>query len=226
RADQIAMAKDWLNILSATPTPWGIPSNEVSELRTLTDSADELWKMTLSSDRTTIITAECKTAFNKLAVKMRAIKNHYFLSPPLSNVDLISLKLKPKDYSRTPSPPPANQAEADLSRPGEHQIMLHLRAVATEKVDPRQGDYGFRIYWGIMPTGGATIENALSAKRELVKIPVSGEELPHSRFTRRKKELFDFSQEDRGKTIFFCIRFENAKGEPGPWGPLFSTIIP
>jgi hypothetical protein len=55
---------------------------------------------------------------------------------------------------------------------------------------------------------------------------ISGEELPHSRFTRRKKELFDFPQEDRGKTIYFCVRYENAKGEPGPWGPIFSAVIP
>jgi hypothetical protein len=49
-------------------------------------------------------------------------------------------------------------------------------------------------------------------KRELVKAPVSGDELPYSRFTRRKKELFDFPAEDSGKTVYFCIRYENAKG--------------
>jgi hypothetical protein len=40
------------------------------------------------------------------------------------------------------------------------------------------------------------------------------------------RELFDFDKADRGKTVSFCIRLENAKGAAGPWGPLLSTIIP
>ncbi|MDR2115352.1 MAG: hypothetical protein LBP87_03115 [Planctomycetaceae bacterium] len=228
RADLIAMAKDWLGILSVTTPPWGIPAAEVEELQSLTETAEELLETAKSSERTEVITAECKAAFEALTAKMRSIKNHYFLSPPLTDVDFISLQLKPKNSTHSPVPPPTDQAEADISRPGEHLIMLHLRAVAapSREPDPHRSDYGFRIYWGIMPAGGATVENATGTKRELVKIPVSGEELPHSKFTRRKKELLDFPQEDRGKTIYFCIRYENAKGEAGPWGPLFSTIIP
>ncbi|MDR3352901.1 MAG: hypothetical protein LBO00_07885 [Zoogloeaceae bacterium] len=34
------------------------------------------------------------------------------------------------------------------------------------------------------------------------------------------------SGEESGKTIYFCVRYENAKGEPGPWGPIFSAVIP
>jgi hypothetical protein len=46
--------------------------------------------------------------------------------------------------------------------------------------------------------------------------PASGDGLPHSKFTRRKRELFDFAQEDSGTRAYFCIRYENAKGDPGP----------
>jgi hypothetical protein len=59
-----------------------------------------------------------------------------------------------------------------------------------------------------------------------MRIPKGGEDLPFSKFTRRKKELMDFAQEDSGKTAYFCIRYENAKGEPGHWGPMFNAVIP
>jgi hypothetical protein len=226
RSEQIAMAKDWLQVLSTSTPPWGIPTTEVSALRTLMESAEELLETATSSDRTEVITAECNAAFKELTDKMRFLKSHYFLSPPLIAADYISLKLKPKDSSRTPIPPPTAQAEADISRPGQHLLTLHLRAITGSPPDPHRSDYGFRIYWGIMPLGGAVGEAVVGAKRELVKIPVSGEELPHSRFTRRKKEPFDFAQEDSGKTVYFCVRYENAKGEPGPWGPIFSAVIP
>jgi hypothetical protein len=226
RAEKIAMAKDWLQILSSAKPPWGIPEAEVSALRTLTESAVELLETAMSSERTEVITAECKAAFEALTGKMRFIKSHYFLSPPLLDADFISLKLKPKDSTRTPIPPPTAQAEADISRPGPHLLTLHLRPLTGSPPDPHRSDYGFRIYWGVMPSGGATVEAATGTKRELMKIPVSGEELPHSRFTRRKKEPFDFAQEDSGKMVYFCVRYENAKGESGPWGPMFSTFIP
>jgi hypothetical protein len=77
-----------------------------------------------------------------------------------------------------------------------------------------------------MPPGGATVEEATGSKRELMKTPIAGEELPFSRFTKRKRERFDFDGGDSGKTAYFCIRLENAKGEAGPWGALFSAVIP
>lgn len=66
----------------------------------------------------------------------------------------------------------------------------------------------------------------MGPKRELIKPPVNGKELPHSRFTSRKKERIDFNQKNNGKTVYFCIQYENSKGEQGPWGPIFSSVIP
>jgi hypothetical protein len=226
RADVISMSRDWLNIISTPPIPFQIPPQDITDLMELTEKAEALLIQSTSSEKTEVITAQCKEAFHLLVEKMRFIKAHYFLSPPLTDADFVSLKLKPKEHAHTPIPPPVAQAEADFSRPGQHQLMLHLRAVSNSLPDPHRSDHGFRIYWGIMPAGGASVEFATGGKRELVKPPVSGEELPHSKFTRKKNELLDFAQEDSGKTVYFCIRFENAKGEPGPWGPMLSTIIP
>jgi hypothetical protein len=77
--------------------------------------------------------------------------------------------------------------------------------------------------------GGLYVSNkrlAASISHYLQRPPVSGTELPHSLFTKRKRELFDFPAEDSGKTVYFCIRYENSKGKSGPWGPIFSAVIP
>jgi hypothetical protein len=226
RENQLAMAKNWLTVLGTQAAPWNVPSTEVTELQTLTTAAGTALAAAQSSERTTVVTANCKAAFDALTAKMRFIKSRYFLSPPLTDADIISLELKPKDTTHTPVPPPAAQAEADISRPGVHLLELHLRPVAGSPPDPHRSDYGYRVYYGVLPPGGAAVEAATGTKRELLKAPGSGDDLPHSRFTRRKKELFDFPAEDSGKTVYFCVRYENAKGEPGPWGPMFSSIIP
>ena len=77
-----------------------------------------------------------------------------------------------------------------------------------------------------MPQGGATLEQAAGIKHYLMKEPLSGAELLHYRFTRRKKEPVDFDASESGMTAYFCARYENQKGQYGAWGPVVSAVIP
>ncbi|MDR0635092.1 MAG: hypothetical protein LBF91_08960 [Azoarcus sp.] len=224
---QIAMSENWQTILVTTKvSAWNIPTAEVTALKTLTTAAEVALALSQSSARTVVVTAQTKAAFAALTEKMRFFKSRYFVSPPLVDADYISLGLKPHDTKPTPVPPPTAQAEADITYPAAHTLELHLRPLADTAPDPHHSDYGFRVYYGILPPGGATLEAAAGPRRDLLKPPTSGDELPHSHFTRRKRERLDFAQEESGKTVYFCVRYENAKGEPGPWGPIFSAVIP
>ena len=44
--------------------------------------------------------------------------------------------------------------------------------------------------------------------------------------TIRKRHAIAFPAEDSGKTAWFALRVENGKGGKGPWGEMFSAIIP
>ncbi|MDR2738388.1 MAG: hypothetical protein LBB68_00930, partial [Treponema sp.] len=107
----------------------------------------------------------------------------------------------------TPSPisRPKAQPEADVIYPGVHLIELnHIRAVASGGDDSR-GDFGVRIFWGILAPAAA------HDRFRMADPPVTGEDLPHSTFTHRKRYRFDFSG-DSGRTVYFCLRYENEKG--------------
>jgi hypothetical protein len=221
------MARNWLSVLGHHQSPpWGLTEGEITELRTLVAAANGAFSQAKSSERDPAVTAVCKAAFEVLVEKMKFIRSRYFLSPPLTDADFISLELKPGDLAHTAEPIPTMQAEADISSPGVHMLLLNLRPVSGPSFEFRGSNYGYRVYWGIMPQGGATLDAAMSPKRELMQAPPIGSYLPNSRFTRREKELFDFDAEDSGKTVYFCIRYENAKGDSGPWGPMFQTLIP
>jgi hypothetical protein len=71
---------------------------------------------------------------------------------------------------------------------------------------------------------GKAIHMKLCAEHETP--PETADELPKSKFTRRKKEIFKFAQSDIRKTAYFCIRYENSKGVAGPWGPMITAVIP
>jgi hypothetical protein len=59
-----------------------------------------------------------------------------------------------------------------------------------------------------------------------MKEPLSGDELLHYRFTRRKKELVEFDASESGMTAYFYARYENDKGEYGAWRVVVSAVIP
>ena len=225
RSEQLAMAKSWHYNLKVKGRQWDIPEEEIFKLGELTEEASEALARALSTDRTAIITAKCRTAFSALVAIMRLIKARRFFSPPLYDPDYIALGLRPPVTTKSMVAEPTAQAEAEITYPGVHMLMLHIKPLTGSMQDFRS-DYGCRIYYGLMPYGGATQEQAVSPDRYLMKPPESGKELPFSNFTHRKKELFNFNAEDSGKTAYFCIRYENAKGMAGPWGPVFSAIIP
>jgi hypothetical protein len=59
-----------------------------------------------------------------------------------------------------------------------------------------------------------------------MKEPLSGDELLHYRFTRRKKELVDFDASESGMTVYFCARYENQKWQHGAWEAVVQAVIP
>ena len=226
RTDQLVMANEWVRLFRINGTKWQIPKAVETELETLTEIAQETFTIAATAaTRTPVTTAKCKEAFDNLIPRMRDIKDRFFKLPPLTDPDIIALGLKPKDTTKTPVPVPSSQATADVSYPGPGILMLHMKPLAGTPADPR-ADHGYRIYYGVCPHGGATDEEATSPRRYLKKAAVTGNDLPHSQFTRRQRETIIFPPNDSGKTAYFCIRYENSKGQSGPWGPLFSAIIP
>jgi hypothetical protein len=59
------------------------------------------------------------------------------------------------------------------------------------------------------------------------RYPVNGPEaLIHSEFDTASPFTLNFQGHERGKTVYFCLRWENTVGEKGPWGEIYSAIVP
>jgi hypothetical protein len=222
RDDQLSMAKTWGDALDRSGTAWGVPPEAEEALTALALTAEEVLFLAKNGEsRTPVVTARCRTAFKALEDRMRDIKKRYFFVPPLTDADLVSLKLKPESPPAE-IPAPTAQPAADLVFPGLHLVELtHIRPIGGVPPDPR-ADYGVRIFWGL--AGEPTEADKFRVAGE----PKKGSDLPHSVFTRRKKERFDFDGES-GTRVYFCLRYENSKGGKegeGPFGPILSAVIP
>jgi len=210
RGGKLEMSMQWCTVLAEKAGLWKVPEEDTTALNEAKDDAASEYAVPVP-ERNAVTNARMIDAFKRLTAVMRDIKRRYFFSPPLTNSDLASLGLKPKDNTPTSVLDPTGQAIADLSYPGRIQVMVSIKPKDGTQTDPR-AYYGCRIYHGVYDANAA--------------LPTIGKELRESFFTRRKRELFTFQPEEAGKIACFCLRFENSKGKAGPWGPMASAIIP
>jgi hypothetical protein len=77
-------------------------------------------------------------------------------------------------------PPPTAHVEGNLAFPGIGLVEIVKIQMTGSKID-RRADYGVRIYYGVLAKPAAHDKFRLSAP------PVTGDDLPNSVFTRRKK---------------------------------------
>lgn len=227
RIGQLEMAKDWNAVLPQKAASWGLPAADVQELTSLTDAAAALLDQAMSAERTAVITAQCNEAFDFLKAKMRFIKERYFHVPPLTNDDLVSLGLKPKDPVRTPIGAPDIQPQITITGPAQHVLDLHFSpADGVASKDPRALDQ-YVVRWGLMlPSGPAAPEQAAADPRLLTKVPAREVDFPMVFTTKRRTHRMDLNLDDSGKTLYITACYQNHAGAAGSYCPIVSRLIP
>jgi hypothetical protein len=98
-------------------------------------------------------------------------------------------------------------AKVKLSSPGVLEWVV-TDSKSGKKAKPK-GVSGFELAWGIFET-----------------IPTDWEQLNHSEFSTRAMLKLAFSGNERGKIVAYATRWENTKGQKGPWSDIESAIIP
>jgi hypothetical protein len=204
------MGNSWVTITQNKKTAWNIPDDTVNALAAKVQAFDAI-NNTPPAARTPAVVAQIKTAEKELVAVMRDVKKRHFFQPPLTDADLVTLGLKPRDTNPTPIARPAARPSADvkLISAGAFDLVISPeRDISHEK----KSYHGCKIVYDLFEQGAAP--------------PTSEKQLTEMRFVRRKKESFVFQPQDSGKKAYFAMRYENSKGEAGPWCPIFSVLIP
>jgi hypothetical protein len=208
-------------MMSGTPPPWThIPFPEYAALSSAYTDWEAAYSRT-TKPHTKADTQAMKGAYTRSKkVLSRFIKVWFRGFPDIVTAEyLANMDIAPIDNTPTPIPEPGNQVEADFVFPGIHLVELaKIRPVSGTPPDARS-DYGVRIYFGFSGPPSEKFPFRLAG------IPKRGEDLPYSVFTKKKKKRFDFEGES-GCTVYFCLRYENSKGDAGPFGPMLSAVIP
>ena len=133
------------------------------------------------------------------------LTNNYFVT----DTDLAAMML-PKRPDGHPTPAPvAKQApwiQVVLTKIAH--VVIHFRGSETKKAKLK-GQHGVECRYVI-------------SDRPVVDY----EELVHSVFATRSPLELPFAGHERGKTVYFAVRWENTRGEKGDFSDIFDVMIP
>jgi hypothetical protein len=188
------------------------PPAEYELLETLyEDFSNKLDIVSEPSTRTTVTVKEKNVARKALEKELRqAIREYLAFNRSITDIDREALGLPVHKTTRTPAPiattPPS--FEIDTAKAGHVGIHFFAKESARKRGKPL-GQRCVEIAWAFSE-----------------KPPTRWDELIHSIVDTSSPYIFIFENDFRGRTIYFALRWENTRGEKGPWTTIQSVIIP
>jgi hypothetical protein len=159
--------------------------------------------------RTPMITFEKNKSREEYEPLLRFLVQSLEYNTHVSDDDLAEMGIYRKPSTRTPAPIPKFAPGYKISSRGHRNLEFDFFNAETGKKAKPAGVHGIEFKWGILPIQ-----------------PTDVDELIHSSFDTRTPFTLDFNESERGKIVYFCLRWENTRGEKGPWSDIAYAIIP
>jgi hypothetical protein len=154
--------------------------------------------------RTKVISAKLRAARDVFEPLFRQLIRMLKSSPLVSDPDLVDMGLAPRHSGgKAPSPVAEDYPAYRVETPRPFQVTLHFD-------HKPYGQHGVEILW--------------SLTREPASLLVK--DLTRSSFDTRSPFHFELDDSHRGQHLYFAIRWENTRGEKGPWSPVDTVIVP
>jgi hypothetical protein len=205
----------WVNILIAyliaNAVKFNFPPDVLAELQALQAVWNKKYAIATTPETRTKATIQEKgqahkafESFVRKTVKEYLTNNHLVTDADRDNMGLPIYKTT-RTHIQAATDFPYHWEDTSIIR--RLAIYFHDKNSKTNGKAP--GMHGVEARWAILDTPPATIE-----------------ELLHSGFDTRTPFVLNFEENQRGKTVYFCLCWENNTGEKGPWSEIVKAIIP
>lgn len=204
----------FLNYLFNALQRLGFPNEVYNTLAGMRDDFGGKLDVAENPATRTKLTVQAKnTVRTALKAAIRQAVNEYLThNHAVTDEDRDGLGIPIHKTTRTPSPKattyPVGKADTSMLR----RVTIHFAdqhaTEETAKAKPA-GQHGVEILWAIRDMPPALLK-----------------ELTNSSFDTHTPFTLEFEEDERGKTIYFCLCWENTRGEKGPWSPIGSAVIP
>jgi hypothetical protein len=193
---------------------FGIPDADFNQLQAETADFEQKLNVADTPDTRTKAAVQAKNDSRKVVEKAVRLFVKRFLNnnPVVTNADRDNMGLPIYKSTRTPAPVPTDKPDFTVEPLGGSRLNVHFHAHDSEKerVNAKPaGVHGIEIAWAILD-----------------EAPKSYADLVHSAFDTHSPYTFQFDLADAGKRFYCCLRWENTRGQKGPWSEIQSAIIP
>jgi hypothetical protein len=202
---------NFMSYLVANMQRFGIPTSKVDPLQKLVSDYQTAQTNSVNPNAGK---ADRLDRSEKAAIASKAVRDfvnaNLRFNEAVTDEDRVKMGLTVPDPKPTPKPEPKTQTVVDaIDSSTIMRISLHYKdSDSTTRAKP-DGMHGAEIRWAIRDTP-----------------PEVTDDLIHSEFSTRSPHTFIFDENQRGKTVWFRLRWENNRAMKGPWSELYSAIIP
>ena len=166
-------------------------------------------KYLIPTTRTPVITFAKNEARKNYEKLLRMLVKNLQSNPRVTEDDLKQMNITIPSSKRIPAPVPTTYPAATADSSVIRRLGIHFRdSGGTSNAKPK-GVHGAEIKWGIG-----------------IALPDDPSALPNSSFDTHTPLVLEFTEAERGKTVYFCLRWENTTGAKGPWGTIETAIVP
>jgi hypothetical protein len=139
-----------------------------------------------------------------------AVKEYLMYNHLVTDADRDNLGIPIHKTTRTPSPIADTYPDYDIDSGTIRRLTVQFYDQGQKKSKAKPaGQHGAEIRWAILESPPKKIDD-----------------LVHSSFDTRTPFTLEFDEDQRGKTVYFCLCWENTRGEKGPWSEIVNAIIP
>ncbi|MDR1864910.1 MAG: hypothetical protein LBR08_04990 [Bacteroidales bacterium] len=190
---------------------WGIGDAELAEWEPELLAFEAAFALSENPATRTVVSIKARqSARDALEPKLRRfVQGRLVRNVLVSAADLFSMELPVKDAVASPLPDPSTCPEYKADSGTIRRLILYFRDKGSQRRGKPYGVQGVEIRWAIRD-----------------EPPADTEDLMRSEFATRSPHVFEFRESERGKTVYFCMRWQNRRGAKGPFGEIMSAFVP
>jgi hypothetical protein len=205
-------ARNLINYLNMSAQRFGFPSQELAELNVLYEDFRDKLEIAETPETRTSAAIKSKTEAHDLLEKVlrQNIKESLTYNHLVTDEDRENMGLPIHKTTHTPAPIAKTFPEFDVDTGVIRRLVISFYDQGKKKSKAKpDGQHGVELRWAV-----------------LTAPPTKLDELVHSTFNTHTPIVLEFDEDQRGKTIYFCICWENTRGEKGPRSNIVNAIIP
>ncbi|MDR1374557.1 MAG: hypothetical protein LBJ24_06265 [Treponema sp.] len=158
----------------------------------------------------TKVDTEAKNDAKKAAkAVLRPFVNQYLRYLPVTNEDRTAMAIPNHDTRLTKTPAPAGIPEVEAQTPHPRVLSFRFRGAGRKRWGKPEGVHGMELVWLLSDTPPKLVED-----------------LVHSSFATKSPLVLTFEENERGKRLYYAVRWETGTVKKGDFSEIFLVFVP